>query len=177
MKFNEKTFTFNFSTPTVDLKASNLTKKDILTFPLLNHVHTIDLSYNSIDSSFDLGVLYDKLPKLRTLLLENNKFNKTWKIKIEGAGGNIFKDTKYIVLEKLSLNNNQLQRVFIETELPLLKVLDLSANHLKELKGLSNIRQLITLNLSNNQLEELPNDLTLLQSLVELNISFNCLQK
>eukprot|EP00826_Nyctotherus_ovalis_P022057 TRINITY_DN17221_c0_g1_i2.p2 TRINITY_DN17221_c0_g1~~TRINITY_DN17221_c0_g1_i2.p2 ORF type:complete len:150 (-),score=40.75 TRINITY_DN17221_c0_g1_i2:1-450(-) len=86
-----------FAGENVELREKALKTEDVLLFPLAGRVRSVDLSGNEIDSCLDLGLLCDKFPQLRTLLLSSNRLGKIWRIRVDGAGGNIFKDSKYIV--------------------------------------------------------------------------------
>ena len=168
----------NFDTvKSINLIHNELTTDKVISFPSIIRLESLNLSDNYIDSSLDLGSVLEKYPQLRNLFMTNNKLTDECIIKVNGAGGNIFKDTKYIVLELLNLSKNKLQRISFDTELPLLQILDLSENLIKNIKGLGNLRYLTSLNLSNNQLTSLPHDLFILQSLEKLNASFNEIQR
>lgn len=109
--------------------------------------------------------------------LDGNKLAGVWKIKFVGVSGNIFTSQKYIVLQRLSVRSNRLQRLEFEGELPLLQDMDLAYNVLSELVGLGSLRCLCRLDLSHNRLSQLTGEIGSLQMLQDLDVSNNAISQ
>ena len=189
----------------VQIKELNISKNQISSvsknIEYLEHLESIDLSYNNIESltivtnnmvNIDASdnvlkylTIKQELTNLKSLNLENNLLEefpaiicKSKLLKELDMSNNLLtiipEDiTKLINLKSIDLSSNQLQVIpYILNELHLLETINLSNNRIANCSSeISGFQNVKSLNLSGNDIKEIPTDIGELTNLSELIIS------
>ncbi|CBI32052.3 unnamed protein product, partial [Vitis vinifera] len=151
----------------LDLSENLLSGKIPVSLTNITTVQDIDLSNNSLEGEIPFPSCSGQMPFLRFLALHHNHLT-----------GRIPPALGYLVsLQRLYLENNKLNGPIPSSlgNLSDLRELYLSGNRLSGLIPIafSRLSQLINLNLSNNLIRGLPHEMSSLQNLQTLTLSFN----
>lgn len=151
----------------LDLSQNLLSGKVPVSLTNINTVQEIDLSGNSLEGEISFPSSYGQMPLLRFLALHDNHLTG----RIPPAFGYLAS------LQRMYLENNQLHGPIPSSlgDLSDLRELYLGGNRLSGLipRAFSRLSQLIDLNLSNNLIRGLPHEMSSLQNLQTLTLSFN----
>ncbi|XP_039433042.1 chaoptin-like [Culex pipiens pallens] len=165
----EKIFQIPISLNHLNLAHNEISEIPEKTWPTMNSLLTLDLSFNKIRNNLQRGS-FAGLLTMQRLNLENNEISEIPRDGISDLG----------TIQYLQLKNNNITHLPKAAlgNLPILFELQIMNNGLTNIssRAFDGLLQLLTLNMSNNLLRSIPNDAFLgLVSLRQLDVSHNLL--